>query len=112
MDFKLSTRRADSVFIVDLAGKITAGEALTALRQTIRDEVAKGHNRILLNLKDVSYVDSSGLGELIMALGTVTQMICAKCGATMTAIGTLARNAKARTGSHGASLSSAIRDAR
>jgi anti-sigma B factor antagonist len=83
MEFKLSTRRADSVFIVDLAGKITAGEALSALRQTIRDEVAKGHNRILLNLKDVSYVDSSGLGELIMALGTVTQMICAKCGATV-----------------------------
>jgi len=83
MDFKLTTRRADSVFIVDLAGKITAGDALTALRQTIRDEIAKGHNRILLNLRDVSYVDSSGLGELIMALGTVTQMICAKCGATV-----------------------------
>jgi anti-sigma B factor antagonist len=53
------------------------------LRQTIRDEVAKGHTKILLNLKDVSYVDSSGLGELIMALGTVTQTICAKCGATV-----------------------------
>ena len=83
MDFKLTTRRADSVFIVDLAGKITAGDAITKFRQTIRDEVAKGHNKILLNLKDVSYIDSSGLGELIMALGTVTQMICAACGATV-----------------------------
>jgi len=83
MDFQLTTRRADSVFIVNLAGKITAGEALTVLRHTIRDEVAKGHNKILLNLKDVSYVDSSGLGELIMALGTVTQTICASCGATV-----------------------------
>ncbi|PYS39754.1 MAG: anti-sigma factor antagonist [Acidobacteria bacterium] len=83
MEFKLSTRRSDSVFIVDLAGKITAGDALSALRQTIRDEVAKGHTKILLNLKDVSYIDSSGLGELIMALGTVTQTICAKCGATV-----------------------------
>ena len=83
MEFKLTTRRMDSVFIVDLAGRITSGDALTALRQTIRDEVAKGHNKILLNLKDVSYVDSSGLGELIMALGTVTQTICAKCGATV-----------------------------
>ena len=83
MEFKLSTRRADSVVIVDLAGRITTGEALTALRQTIRDEVAKGHTKILLNLKDVSYVDSSGLGELIMALGTVTQTICASCGATV-----------------------------
>jgi len=83
MDFKVTTRRADSVLVVELAGRFTAGEALTSLRQTIRDEVAKGHNRILLNLKDVSYVDSSGLGELIMALGTVTQMICATCGATV-----------------------------
>ena len=81
MDFKLNTRRADSVFIIDLAGKITSGDALVVLRQTIRDEVAKGHTKILLNLKDVSYIDSSGLGELIMALGTVTQTICAKCGA-------------------------------
>jgi len=83
MDFKLSTRRVDSVLILDLAGKITTGEALTLFRQTIRDEVAMGRNRILLNLKDVSYVDSSGLGELIMALGTVTQTICASCGATV-----------------------------
>ena len=83
MEFKLNTRRADSVSIVDLAGRITAGDALSVLRETIRDEVAKGHTKILLNLKDVSYVDSSGLGELIMALGTVTQTICAKCGATV-----------------------------
>jgi anti-sigma B factor antagonist len=83
MDFKLTTRRADSIFIVDIAGKITSGDAIIKLRQTIRDEVAKGHNKILLNLTDVSYVDSSGLGELIMALGTVTQMICAACGATV-----------------------------
>ena len=83
MELKLSTRRVDLVFIVDLAGRITSGDALTAFRQTIRDEVAKGHNKILLNLKDVSYIDSSGLGELLMALGTVTQTICASCGATV-----------------------------
>ncbi len=83
MDFKVTTRRADSVLVVELAGRFTAGDALASMRQTIRDEVAQGHNRILLNLKDVSYVDSSGLGERIMALGTVTQMICAACGATV-----------------------------
>src|SRR5215813_9171460 len=83
MEFKLSTRRADSVFIVDLAGRITTGDALSIFRQTIRDEVAKGHNRILLNLKDVTYIDSSGLGELIMAQGTVNQTVCASCGSTV-----------------------------
>ncbi len=83
MEFKLSTRRADSVSIVDLAGRITTGEALTAFRQVIREEVSKGHTKILLNLKDVSYIDSSGLGELVLALGTVEQTICAMCGATV-----------------------------
>src|SRR5436190_13318490 len=83
MEFKLATRMADAVAVVELTGRITAGEAISVLRQTIRDEVAKGHTKILLNLKDVSYIDSSGLGELIMALGTVTQTICAKCGATV-----------------------------
>lgn len=83
MDFKLSTRKMDTVFVVDLAGKITAGDALAVFRQAIRDEVAKGHNKILLNLKDVTYIDSSGLGELIMAQGTVNQTVCASCGATV-----------------------------
>src|SRR6266566_5296026 len=82
-DFKVSKRKTDGVTVLDIAGRITAGEALTELRQAIRDEVANGHHRILLNLKDVSYVDSSGLGELVMALGTVTQTICASCGATV-----------------------------
>ena len=63
MELKLSTRRADSVFIIDIAGKITAGDALSVFRDTIRDEVAKGHTKILLNLKDVSYIDSIGIGE-------------------------------------------------
>jgi anti-sigma B factor antagonist len=83
MNFKLSTRKVGTVSVVDLAGKITAGDALPVFRQTIRDEVAKGHNRILLNLKDVTYIDSSGLGELIMAQGTVNQTVCAGCGSTV-----------------------------
>src|SRR5678810_1434993 len=77
------THRDPGVSIVTLAGRITAGDALTEFRNRIRDEVAKGHNKILIDLKEVSYVDSSGLGELVMALGTVTQTICASCGATL-----------------------------
>ena len=77
MDFKLSKRKMEhGITILDATGRITAGDALTALRQAIRDEVADGHHKIVLNLKEVSYVDSSGLGELVMALGTVTQTIC------------------------------------
>ena len=84
MDFKLSRRKADGgVTILDIDGRITSGDALTSLRQAIRDEVASGHHKILLNMSEVSYVDSSGLGELVMALGTVTQTICASCGSTV-----------------------------
>jgi anti-sigma B factor antagonist len=83
MEFKLSTRLTDDIAVLDLSGRITAGDALARFRKAIRDEVANGHQKILLNLKDVSYIDSSGLGELVMALGTVTQTICAKCGSTV-----------------------------
>jgi len=84
MDFSLSKRKApNGITVLDAVGRITAGDALTKVRQAIRDEVAEGHHKIVLNLKEVSYVDSSGLGELVMALGTVTQTICASCGATV-----------------------------
>jgi len=83
MELKLARRRSDGISVVDLAGKITAGDSLAAFREAIRDEIAKGNNKILINLKEVSYIDSSGLGELVLALGTVTQTICASCGATL-----------------------------
>ena len=52
-------------------------------RQAIRDQVAQGNKKILLNLEDVSYIDSSGLGELVLGHGTVTQNICDSCGASI-----------------------------
>jgi anti-sigma B factor antagonist len=56
---------------VDVAGRITLGEGSSALRDTLRDMVAKGQKRILLNLGDVSYIDSSGIGELVSGFTTV-----------------------------------------
>ena len=82
MELKV-TQRDPGVSILTLAGRITAGDALAEFRNQIRDEVAKGHNKILIDLKEVSYIDSSGLGELVLALGTVTQTICASCGSTL-----------------------------
>lgn len=83
MDSKLSRRESAGVAIIDLVGKITAGDSLTAFREAIRDEIARGNSKILINLKDVTYVDSSGLGELVLALGTVTQTVCSSCGASL-----------------------------
>lgn len=71
MTMKASTRQMDGVTIVDLSGRITLGEGSVVLRDAIRDLVGKGNKRILLNLGDVTYIDSSGIGELVSAFTTV-----------------------------------------
>ena len=71
MTMKSSTRQVDGVTIVDLSGRITLGEGSTMLRDIVRDMIAKGNNKILLNLGDVTYIDSSGIGELVSAFTTV-----------------------------------------
>jgi anti-sigma B factor antagonist len=68
---KASTRQVDGVTIIDLSGRITLGEGSVVLRDTIRESVGKGVKKILLNLGDVTYIDSSGIGELVSAYTTV-----------------------------------------
>jgi anti-sigma B factor antagonist len=72
MSVKADVRQTGDVAIVDLAGKITLGEGSGLLRSTIKDLVTAGHKAILLNLKDVSYLDSAGLGEMVGSYATVT----------------------------------------
>jgi anti-sigma B factor antagonist len=69
---KLSTRQVGDVSVVDVAGRITLGEGSSALRDMMRDMVSKGQKKILLNLGEVSYIDSSGIGELVSGFTTVT----------------------------------------
>jgi anti-sigma B factor antagonist len=69
---KLSSRQVGDVNVVDVAGRITLGEGSSALRDLLRDMVGKGQKKILLNLADVSYIDSSGIGELVSGFTTVT----------------------------------------
>jgi anti-sigma B factor antagonist len=69
---KATIRQVDSVVVVDISGRITLGEGCTQLRELIRDQLAKGNKRILLNLADVSYIDSSGIGELVSAYTAVS----------------------------------------
>jgi anti-sigma B factor antagonist len=60
------------VSVIDVAGRITLGEGSSALRDLLREMVGKGQKKILLNLGDVSYIDSSGIGELVSGFTTVT----------------------------------------
>ena len=71
MNMKASNRQVDGINIVDMSGRITLGEGSVVLRDTIRDLVGKGQKKILLNLGDVTYIDSSGIGELVSAFTAV-----------------------------------------
>ena len=71
MTMKTSSRRVDGVTILDLSGRITLGEGSVVLRDQIRDLLGKGEKKLLLNLGDVTYIDSSGIGELVSAFTTV-----------------------------------------
>ncbi|ADW67246.1 STAS domain-containing protein [Granulicella tundricola] len=71
MSMKFKTRQVDGVTVLDLSGRITLGEGSVTLRDAVRDVLSKGSNKILLNLGDVNYIDSSGIGELVSAFTTV-----------------------------------------
>jgi anti-sigma B factor antagonist len=66
----IASREVDGVTILDLSGRITLGEGSVQLRDAIRDLIGKGQRSILLNMGDVNYIDSSGLGELVSAYTT------------------------------------------
>ena len=72
MSVKLNTRQVGDVSVIDVTGRITLGEGSSTLRDAIREMVTKGQKKILLNLGEVSYIDSSGIGELVSGFTSVT----------------------------------------
>ena len=72
MSVKLTTREVGDVVVIDAVGRITLGEGASTFRDKIRELAASGHKKLLLNLAEVSYIDSSGIGELVSGFTTVT----------------------------------------
>jgi len=72
VSLKADNRQVDGVAIVDLTGRIVLGEATTTLREVLQDLASQGQKKILLNLSEVSYIDSSGLGALVSGYTTIT----------------------------------------
>ena len=72
-ELNISERQAGDVTVLDLSGKITIGEGSVSLRSAIRRLIEEGKKKILLNLGQVGYVDSSGVGELVASFITVTR---------------------------------------
>jgi anti-sigma B factor antagonist len=69
---KIETRTIGEIRILDCSGKITLGEGTMAVRNTVRDILKSDGKKIILNLADVNYIDSSGIGELVSTYTTVT----------------------------------------
>jgi len=72
MSLKIDLRESGNVLILDLIGRITIGEEVSLLRDTIKEHLDSGQKNILLNLADVSYMDSTGLGQFVGSFATVT----------------------------------------
>ncbi len=72
-ELNINERQAGDVTVLDLSGKITIGEGSVALRAAIRRLLEEGKKRILLNLAGVSYVDSSGIGELVSSYTAINK---------------------------------------
>lgn len=71
MSMTITIRHVEGVTVLDLSGRITLGEGSVALREAVRDAMAAGSKKILMNLADVNYIDSAGLGELVGAYTSV-----------------------------------------
>ena len=71
MKMTAKTRLVAGVTIVDFVGRIVLGEACDGVRDLVRNLIKDGNRKILLNLRDVDYVDSAGLGELVKAFTTM-----------------------------------------
>ena len=72
-ELNIAERQAGDVTVLDMSGKITIGEGSVALRTAVRRLLEEGKKRILLNLAGVSYIDSSGIGELVSSFTAINK---------------------------------------
>jgi anti-sigma B factor antagonist len=72
-ELTIKERQAGDITILDMDGKITIGEGSVALRTAIRRLLEEGKKKILLNLRGVGYIDSSGIGELVSSFTAITK---------------------------------------
>ncbi len=74
MDVKMNVRVTRGITIVDVSGRVTLGEGVTTLRDTLREMATVGHKKILLNLAELTYLDSSGIGALVSSFATINNL--------------------------------------
>ena len=70
---QIDERRVGDVVLLDLKGKVTLGEGDEVLKDKINSLMNQGHKKLVLNLADVPYIDSAGLGEIVRTFTTVSR---------------------------------------
>lgn len=70
MSLEIDRREREGITILDLKGRLTVGEEARQLRDVVRDAAAAGEPKLILNLENVEYIDSSGLGTMVICLTT------------------------------------------
>ena len=71
MSATVKCRRLDDVVILDISGRITLGEGAVTLRDALQKLLNSGERKLVMNLEDVDYIDSAGLGELVTSFTVV-----------------------------------------
>jgi anti-sigma B factor antagonist len=71
MSLDIQQREREGIIILDLKGRLVVGEAIASLRERIRELSESGRNNVILNLEDVDYIDSTGLGGLVISYTTL-----------------------------------------
>lgn len=87
MSLKLARREREGVIIFDLTGRLVAGEETSVLRDAIKETAAAGPAQVILNLASVDYIDSTGLGSLVICFSTLR-----KAGGTIKLLNLSRRN--------------------
>ena len=87
MDIKIEERPVGDVTVLDLVGKLTLDQAAPHLRDKINSLISQNRTHIVLNLKNVPYIDSGGLGQLVASFGSVV-----KAGGALKLLNVTSRN--------------------
>lgn len=71
---EIQRREKEGVTILDLKGRLAVGESCTMLRESVNEQVAQGHKQIILNLQQIDYIDSTGLGSMVICYTSLQKM--------------------------------------
>jgi anti-sigma B factor antagonist len=74
MSMEIQRREREGITILDLKGRLAVGESCTMLREGVNEQVAQGHNQVILNLHGIDYIDSTGLGSMVICYTSLQKL--------------------------------------